>query len=180
MFYIKYLTMHKVHMHAGAIRQLLHGLCVCTGDNPLAKHVRIQGVDGGSGPHLKNHINIGVLSNTGLDPLKITKLPSQHSMLGHHRHASETPFKWRFAGGPIMARLNWYLDPPSPYQLKKKQKNPSKLDPPEKLSGSAYAKALGLSSRTYAHYTYILYCIVAPSWNAQKWKIMRTDAQTIQ
>ena len=37
MFYIKYLTMHKVHMHAGAIRKLLYGLCVCTGDNPLAK-----------------------------------------------------------------------------------------------------------------------------------------------
>ena len=31
-FYIKYLTMHKVHMHTGAIR-----LCVCTGDNLLAK-----------------------------------------------------------------------------------------------------------------------------------------------
>ena len=27
MFYIKYLTMHKVHMHAGAIRQLWYG-CV--------------------------------------------------------------------------------------------------------------------------------------------------------
>ena len=36
---------------------------------------------------------------------KMTKLPSQHSMSGHHRHASETPFKWRFAGGPMMARL---------------------------------------------------------------------------
>ena len=43
--------------------------------------------------HLKNHTNIGFPSNTGTDPLKITKLPSQHSMLGHHRHASETPFK---------------------------------------------------------------------------------------
>ena len=32
MFYIKYFTMHKVHMHAGGIR-----LCVCTVDNPLAK-----------------------------------------------------------------------------------------------------------------------------------------------
>ena len=39
-------------------------------------------------------------------------------MLGHHRHASETPFQWRFAGGPMMARLWWYLDPPSPHQLK--------------------------------------------------------------
>ena len=37
MFDIKYLTMHKVHMHAGTIRKLLYGLCVCTGDNPLAK-----------------------------------------------------------------------------------------------------------------------------------------------
>ena len=25
MFYIKYLTMHKVHMHASAIRQLFYG-----------------------------------------------------------------------------------------------------------------------------------------------------------
>ena len=47
--------------------------------------------------------NIGFLRNTGPDPLKITKLPSQHSMLGHHRSASETPLKWRFAGRPLMA-----------------------------------------------------------------------------
>ena len=33
------------------------------------------------------------LSNTGPDPLKFSKLPSQHSTLGHHRHSSETPFK---------------------------------------------------------------------------------------
>ena len=32
---------------------------------------------------------------------KITKLPS----LGHQRHTSETPFKWRFAGVPITARV---------------------------------------------------------------------------
>ena len=50
---------------------------------------------------------------------KITKLPSQHSMLGHHRPASETPFKWRFAGRPMMAYKLWYLDPLSP-QLKRK------------------------------------------------------------
>ena len=62
-----------------------------------------EGGDRGSGPHLKNHKNIGFLSNTGLDPLKITKLPSQQ--LGHHRHASETPFKWRFAGRLMMVRL---------------------------------------------------------------------------
>ena len=45
-------------------------------------------------PPQKNHKNIGFLSNTGLDPLKITKLPSQHSMLRHHRHPSETPFNY--------------------------------------------------------------------------------------
>ena len=49
--------------------------------------------------------NIEFLSNTGPDPLKFSKLPSQHSKLGHHRHPSETPFKWRFAGGPMMARF---------------------------------------------------------------------------
>ena len=44
---------------------------------------------------------IGFLSNTCPDLLKNHKLPSQHSMLGHYRPASET----RFAGGPMMARL---------------------------------------------------------------------------
>ena len=58
-----------------------------------------------SGPPLKNHENIWLLSKTGQDPLKITKLPSQHSMLGQYRHAIETPFKWRFGDGPMMARL---------------------------------------------------------------------------
>ena len=62
------------------------------------------GGGGGSGPPLENYKNIGFLSNTGPDSLKITKLPIQHSMFGHYRHASETPFKWRFAGGPMMAR----------------------------------------------------------------------------
>ena len=33
MFYFKYLTMHKVQMHAGAIGKLLDGLCVCMGDD---------------------------------------------------------------------------------------------------------------------------------------------------
>ena len=53
---------------------------------------------------LENYKNIGFLSNTGPDPLKFTKLPIQNSMLGHHRSASETPFKKRLAGGPLMAR----------------------------------------------------------------------------
>ena len=36
MFYIKYLTMYKEHMQAVTIRVIVW-LCVCTGDNPLAK-----------------------------------------------------------------------------------------------------------------------------------------------
>ena len=56
-------------------------------------------------------------------------------MLGHHRQTSETPFKWRFAGGPMVARLLWHLDPLSPHHLKNTQMNKncccflSKLDP---------------------------------------------------
>ena len=30
---------------------------------------------------------------------------SQNPVLGHNRSASETPFKWHFAGGPTMTRL---------------------------------------------------------------------------
>ena len=62
--------------------------------------------------------NIGFLTNTGKDPLK-HHIPSLHSMLGHQRHASETPFKWRFTGGPMYARrFYWHLE-----HLIKKQKN---------------------------------------------------------
>ena len=60
---------------------------------------------GGQGPDpLENHKNIGFLSNTGPGSLKITKLQIQHSVLGDHRPARETPFKWRFTGGPLTAR----------------------------------------------------------------------------
>ena len=55
---------------------------------------------------LKNHKNIGFPSNTGPDPLKLQSYQASHSMMGHHRHARETPFKWcivkwHFAGGPM-------------------------------------------------------------------------------
>ena len=42
----------------------------------------------GSDPPGKLQKNIRFLSNSGPDPLKITKLPIQHSMLGHHRPAN--------------------------------------------------------------------------------------------
>ena len=58
------------------------------------------------------------------DPLKITKLLNQHSMLGQHLHASETPFQWRADGGPFIAVFGFLY----PHQLKKK-KTLSNLDP---------------------------------------------------
>ena len=58
-------------------------------------------------------------------------------MLGNHRHVSETPFKWHFADGPMLASLWWYLNPLSSHQLKKK--HIVKAGPPlTKLSGSAH------------------------------------------
>ena len=73
------------------------------------------GGDRGSGPPpLKNRKFIGFPSNTGPDPLKITKLLSQYSTVGHYRPASETPFQWRFAGRPIIACFWWSLEPGSP------------------------------------------------------------------
>ena len=61
----------------------------------VRSHARIQRGDRGSGPPPppENHKNNEFLSNTGPDPLKLSNLPSQHSTLGHHRHASEMPFK---------------------------------------------------------------------------------------
>ena len=58
---------------------------------------------------LNNRKNIGFPSNIGPNPLKITKLPSQHSMLGHHpakRHLNG-------AGGLKMAAYSgiWILPP---------------------------------------------------------------------
>ena len=41
-------------------------------------------------------------------------------MLGHHWYDRETPFKWRFAGRPMLARLWLYLDRLSLHQLRKK------------------------------------------------------------
>ena len=50
---------------------------------------------------LENYKDIGFLRNTGPDPLnKITK-----SMLGHHRPASETPFKCDICGIWILPPL---------------------------------------------------------------------------
>ena len=62
-----------------------------------SRHRSCEDPEGGQGvpppPPLENYKNIRFLSNIGPDSLKITKLPIQHSMLGHHRPASER--SWR-------------------------------------------------------------------------------------
>ena len=79
----------------------------------------------------ENHKNIGFPSNIGLDPLNIRKLPSQHSMLGYHRHASETPLKLAFRrrpnDGPLIVVLGSSLPPPPPPLINKKKKNQQKI-----------------------------------------------------
>ena len=48
---------------------------------------------------LKSLKDKGFLSKTGPNPQK-----PQSYQLGHHGHASKTPFKWRYPGGPMMPR----------------------------------------------------------------------------
>ena len=52
----------------------------------------------------KNHKNIGFLCNTGPDPLKKPKLPSQHSMLAIIGPPANMPMA-DVAGMPMMAHL---------------------------------------------------------------------------
>ena len=74
------------------------------------------GGDRGSGPSVENHKNIVVFfNNTGPDPLKIVKLPSQLSILGH----IGTPAKCHLYGvsladrrGPANSGI-WIIPPPS-------------------------------------------------------------------
>ena len=113
--------------------------CPCTGICAMYYAIRVScctyscaDPEGGTG---KNHTHIGFASNSGPDPLKNHEATCQHSMLGHHQHVIKTPFKWRFAGGAMMTGLSWYLDPPTPHQLKKA----FKVGPPlTKFSGSAH------------------------------------------
>ena len=54
-------------------------------------HGWIQRGERGSGPPEQSQ-NIGFLSKTGPDPLKNHKATKPDLVLGHQRHASETPF----------------------------------------------------------------------------------------
>ena len=102
-------------------------------------HVQIQRGDRGSAsppppppPPGKLQKNIGFLSNTGPNPLKITKLPIQHSMLGHHRPASETPFKWCFTGRPVDGTLIVVFGSSILIKLKKNPKKHQSWTPSDK------------------------------------------------
>ena len=46
--------------------------------------------------------NIGFLCSTVPIPPKNHKATKPAFNVGHHRPATETPFQWRFAGGPAM------------------------------------------------------------------------------
>ena len=61
----------------------------------------------GDRPPLKNHKNIGFFSNTGPDHLKNHKVtkPAFNNVPSTVRQRNAISFKWRFAGGPMMARL---------------------------------------------------------------------------
>ena len=72
---------------------MVNDLCADPEGNPSPDHTP------------ENHTAIWSLSNTGLDPLENHKATTPASMLGHHRPAREMPFKWHFAGGPMIARL---------------------------------------------------------------------------
>ena len=82
----------------GRIRNILHNFVAdLTWANP-------DGGTGGLDP-LENHKNIRFLSNTGPDSLKNYKATTPAFNVGPSSHARETPLKWRFAGGPMIARL---------------------------------------------------------------------------
>ena len=54
---------------------------------------------------LKNHKNIGFLSNTGQDSLKNHKATEPAFNVGPSSARQRNAIKWRFAGGLMMARF---------------------------------------------------------------------------
>ena len=116
----KYQVKDKGHVHKVHLNQIKRICCIIIQtkitykeppNNCSRQHFQMSCADPEGGP---NHKFIGFPCNTGPDPLEITKLPSQHSTVGHYRPASETPFQWRFTGRLIIARFLWSLEPRSP------------------------------------------------------------------
>ena len=75
----------------------------------LSLHARIQGgrqvVQTPPSPGKSQSFRIGFLSVTGSDPLEINKATKPAFNVGPLSARQQTPFKWRFAGGQIMARI---------------------------------------------------------------------------
>ena len=79
-----------------------------------------RGGDKGFGPPLKNHKNIGFLSNTGPDPLKNHKATKPALNVGpasarqqnvkHHFMV----FRWRTDDGPLIVVFGSFTPPPPP------------------------------------------------------------------
>ena len=61
-------------------------------------------------------------------------------MVGHYRHASETPFQWRFAGEPMMVHFLVVFRLSPSHQLEKNNNDVSVGPPLTTLSGSAHAR----------------------------------------
>ena len=61
-------------------------VCLCILFIPKVSIIMVcmGGSRGGQGVPLKNHKNKGFPSNIDPDPLKFTKLPNQHSMMGKY------------------------------------------------------------------------------------------------
>ena len=82
-------------------------------------HGRIQREDRGSGPRPWKTTQLqGFLAIPVQVPWKIAKLPSQHSMLGHHRPASETPSKCFMGGSRGRDRGSGPPPPGKPYSYR--------------------------------------------------------------
>ena len=102
---------------------------------------------------LKNHKNIGFLTNSGPYPLKITKLPSlkpafnvgpssarQLGLSYNQWHARETPYQWRFTGGPNDGPLIVEFGSSLPLSIKKKQQKKTMSDKTFWIRRYAYQK----------------------------------------
>ena len=63
-----------------------------------------RGGDRGSGPSLKNHKHIGVLSNTGLDSLNNHKATKPAFTVGPYM-----AFRWRAYDGPLIVVFESFL-----------------------------------------------------------------------
>ena len=109
-----------------------------------------RGGDRVSGPPLKNHKIKGFLAILAWIAWNITKLPSQHSLLGNPRPASETPFNWHFVAGlwcPLIVVFVWILSPLNPPPLQKTPKKRQSWTPSGKTfwirACSAFKGCLG-------------------------------------